>query len=158
MASRDCASNKIAGALIAVVVFAAAVTLLRVYVAGDHGAQGKTAAQVSLNDCAAVPVAVKLIEDGGRGRSMRPTMPNWSHRLLLRSMAAPWGMRWMSGRAMPAERSSLSIRMARSNRWNLRAKTSCSIRRRTDLTVPMSYGGSLPRSKTANEIRGVRDE
>lgn len=64
MASRDCASNKIAGALIAVVVFAAAVTLLRVYVAGDHGAQGKTAAQVSLNDCAAVPVAVKLIEDG----------------------------------------------------------------------------------------------
>ena len=64
MASRDCASNKIAGALIAVVVFAAA-TLLRVYVAGDHGAQGKTAAQVSLNDCAAVPVAVKLIEDGG---------------------------------------------------------------------------------------------
>lgn len=50
MASRDCASNKIAGALIAVVVFAAAVTLLRVYVAGDHGAQGKTAAQVSLND------------------------------------------------------------------------------------------------------------
>lgn len=64
MASRGCASNKIAGALIAVVVFAAAVTLIRVYVAGDHGAQGKTAAQVSLNDCAAVPVAVKLIEDG----------------------------------------------------------------------------------------------
>lgn len=64
MASRGCASNKIAGVLIAVVVFAAAVTLMRVYVTGDHGAQGKTAAQVSLNDCAAVPVAVKLIEDG----------------------------------------------------------------------------------------------
>lgn len=64
MASRGCASNKTAGALIAVVVFAAAVTLMRVYVAGDHGDQGKTAAQVSLNDCAAVPVAVKLIEDG----------------------------------------------------------------------------------------------
>lgn len=116
MASRDCASNKIAGALIAVVVFAAAVTLLRVYVAGDHGAQGKTAAQVSLNDCAAVPVAVKLIEDGEARTAMRPTMTNWSHRLLPRSMAAPWGVRWMSGRAMPAERSSLSIRMARSNR------------------------------------------
>lgn len=39
MASRGCASNKTAGALIAVVVFAAAVTLMRVYVAGDHGAQ-----------------------------------------------------------------------------------------------------------------------
>lgn len=64
MASRGCASNKTAGALIAVVIFAAAVTIMRVYVAGDHGAQGKTAAQVSLNDCAAVPVAVKLIEDG----------------------------------------------------------------------------------------------
>ena len=59
MASRGCASNKIAGALIAVVVFAAAVTLMRVYVAGDHGAQGKTAAQVSLNDCAAVPVEAR---------------------------------------------------------------------------------------------------
>lgn len=97
MASRGCASNKTAGALIAVVVFAAAVTLMRVYVADDHGAQGKTAAQVSLNDCAAVPVAVKLVEDGGRGRSMRPTMPSWSHLLLPRSTVAPWEMRWMSG-------------------------------------------------------------
>lgn len=64
MASRACASNKIAGALIAVVVLAAAVTLMRAYGAGAHGAQGKTAAQASLNDCAAVPVAAKLIEDG----------------------------------------------------------------------------------------------
>ena len=64
MASRGCSSNKIAGALIAVVVVAAAVTLMRVYGAGGHGAQGKTAAQASLNDCAAAPVAVKLIEDG----------------------------------------------------------------------------------------------
>lgn len=64
MASRGCASNKIAGALIAVVVVAAAVTLMRAYGAGAHGAQGKTAAQASLNDCAATPVAVKLIEDG----------------------------------------------------------------------------------------------
>ena len=61
MASRGCASNKIAGALIAVVVVAAAVTLMRAYGAGAHG---KTAAQASLNDCAAAPVAVKLIEDG----------------------------------------------------------------------------------------------
>ena len=44
MASRGCASNKIAGALIAVVVVAAAVTLMRAYGAGAHGAQGKTAA------------------------------------------------------------------------------------------------------------------
>ena len=64
MASRGCASNKIAGALIAVVVVAAAVTLMRAYGAGAHGAQGKTVAQASLNDCAAAPVAVKLIEDG----------------------------------------------------------------------------------------------
>ena len=64
MASCGCASNKIAGALIAVVVFAAAVTLVRVYGAGAHGAQGKTSAQASLNDHVAVPVAVKLIEDG----------------------------------------------------------------------------------------------
>ena len=64
MASRGCSSNKIAGALIAVVVVAAAVTLMRVYGAGGHGAQGKTAVQASLNDCAAAPVAVKLIEDG----------------------------------------------------------------------------------------------
>lgn len=64
MASRGCTSNKIAGALIAVVVVAAAVTLMRAYGAGTHGAQGKTAAQASLNDCAAAPVAVKLIEDG----------------------------------------------------------------------------------------------
>ena len=64
MVSRACASNKIAGALIAVVVFAAAVTLMRVYGADAHDAQGKTAAQASLNDRAAVPVAVKLIEDG----------------------------------------------------------------------------------------------
>ena len=64
MASRGCASNKIAVALIAVVVVAAAVTLMRAYGAGAHGAQGKTAAQASLNDCAAAPVAVKLIEDG----------------------------------------------------------------------------------------------
>ena len=64
MASRACASNKIAGALIAVVVIAAAVTIMRAYGAGAHGAQGKPAAQASLNDCAAVPVAVKLIEDG----------------------------------------------------------------------------------------------
>ena len=64
MVSRGCASNKIAAALIAVVVFAAAVTLMRVYGADAHGAQGKTAAQASPNDRAAVPVAVKLIEDG----------------------------------------------------------------------------------------------
>ena len=64
MASRGCASNKIAGALIAVVVVAAAVTLMRVYGADAHGAQGKTAVRASLKDCAAVPVAVKLIEDG----------------------------------------------------------------------------------------------
>lgn len=64
MASRTCASNKIAGALIAVVVIAAVVTIMRAYGAGAHGAQGKTAAQASLNDRAAVPVAVKLIEDG----------------------------------------------------------------------------------------------
>lgn len=64
MASRGCASNKIAGALIAVVVVAAAVTLMRAYGAGAHSAQGKTATQASLNDCAAAPVAVKLIEDG----------------------------------------------------------------------------------------------
>ena len=64
MASRGCASNKIAGALIAVVVVAAAVALMRAYGAGAHGAQGKTAAQASLNDCDAAPVAVKLIEDG----------------------------------------------------------------------------------------------
>lgn len=64
MASRGCASNKIAGALIAVAIFAAAVTLMRVYGADAHGAQGKTAAQASLNDRAVVPVAVKLIEDG----------------------------------------------------------------------------------------------
>lgn len=64
MASRGCASNKIAGALIAVVVVAAAVTLMRAYGAGTHGAQGKNAAQALLNDCAADPVAVKLIEDG----------------------------------------------------------------------------------------------
>lgn len=64
MASRGCASNKIAGALIAVVVVAAVVTLMRAYGAGTYGAQGKTAAQASLNDCAAAPVAVKLIEDG----------------------------------------------------------------------------------------------
>lgn len=64
MVSRGCASNKIAAALIAVVVFAAAVTLMRVYGADAHGAQGKTAVQASLKDCAAVPVTVKLIEDG----------------------------------------------------------------------------------------------
>ena len=64
MVSRGCASNKIAAALIAVVVFAAAVTLMRVYGADVHGAQGKTAVQASLKDCVAVPVAVKLIEDG----------------------------------------------------------------------------------------------
>lgn len=64
MASRGCASNKIAGALIAVVAIAAAVTIMRAYGAGTHGAQGKTAAQASLNDRAAVPVAVKLVEDG----------------------------------------------------------------------------------------------
>ena len=64
MASRGCTSNKIAGALITVVVLAAAVTLVRAYGAGAHGAQGKTAAQASLNDCAAAPVSVRLIEDG----------------------------------------------------------------------------------------------
>lgn len=116
MASRGCASNKIAGALIAVAVFAAAVTLMRVYVAGEHGAQGKTAAQVSLNDCAAVPVAVKLIEDGEARTAYETDDDELVASTLPRSMAAPWGMRWMSGRAMPAERSSLSIRMARSNR------------------------------------------
>lgn len=64
MASRGCSSNKIAGALIAVVVVAAAVTLVRAYGFGARAIQGQTAAQASLNDCAAVPVAAKLIEDG----------------------------------------------------------------------------------------------
>lgn len=64
MASRGCASNKIAVALIAVVVLAAAVTLARVYGPNAHDAQGKTAAQALLDDRGAVPVAVKLVEDG----------------------------------------------------------------------------------------------
>lgn len=64
MASRGCSSNKIAGALIAVVVLAAAVTLVRTYGFGARADQGKNAAQALLNDCAADPVAVKLIEDG----------------------------------------------------------------------------------------------
>ena len=64
MASRGCSSNKIAGALIAVVVLAAAVTLVRAYGFGACADQGKNAAQALLNDCAADPVAVKLIEDG----------------------------------------------------------------------------------------------
>lgn len=64
MASRGCSSNKIAGALIAVVVLAAAVTLVRSYGFGARADQGKNAAQALLNDCAADPVAVKLIEDG----------------------------------------------------------------------------------------------
>lgn len=64
MASRGCSSNKIAGALIAVVVLAAAVTLVQAYGFGARADQGKNAAQALLNDCAADPVAVKLIEDG----------------------------------------------------------------------------------------------
>lgn len=64
MASRGCSSNKTAGALIAVVVLAAAVTLVRAYGFGARADQGKNAAQALLNDCAADPVAVKLIEDG----------------------------------------------------------------------------------------------
>lgn len=64
MASRGCSSNKIAGALIAVVVLAAAVTLVRAYGFGARADQGKNAAQALLNDCAADPVAAKLIEDG----------------------------------------------------------------------------------------------
>lgn len=64
MASRGCSSNKIAGALIAVVVVAAAVTLVRAYGFGVRADQGKNAAQASLNDRAADPVAVKLIENG----------------------------------------------------------------------------------------------
>lgn len=64
MASRGCSSNKIAGALIAVVVLAAAVTRVRAYGFGARADQGKNAAQALLNDCAADPVAVKLIEDG----------------------------------------------------------------------------------------------
>lgn len=64
MASRGCSSNKIAGALIAVVVLAAAVTLVRAYGFGARADQGKNAAQALLNDCAADPVAVKFIEDG----------------------------------------------------------------------------------------------
>lgn len=64
MASRGCSSNKIAGALIAVVALAAAVTLVRAYGFGARADQGKNAAQALLNDCAADPVAVKLIEDG----------------------------------------------------------------------------------------------
>lgn len=64
MASRGCSSNKIVGALIAVVVLAAAVTLVRAYGFGARADQGKNAAQALLNDCAADPVAVKLIEDG----------------------------------------------------------------------------------------------
>ncbi len=62
MASRGCASRKIAAALIAVVVFAAAVTLMRVYVAGDHGAQGK--------DCRA-SVAQRLRCCSGGGQAYR---------------------------------------------------------------------------------------
>lgn len=64
MASRGCSSNKIAGALIAVVVLAAAVTLVRAYGFGARADQGKNAAQASLSDRAVAPVAVKLIEDG----------------------------------------------------------------------------------------------
>lgn len=64
MASRGCSSNKIAGALIAVVLLAAAVTLVRAYGFGARADQGKNAAQALLNDCVADPVAVKLIEDG----------------------------------------------------------------------------------------------
>lgn len=64
MASRGCSSNKIAGALIAVVVLAAAVTLVRAYGFSARADQGKNAAQALLNDCAADPVAVRLIEDG----------------------------------------------------------------------------------------------
>lgn len=64
MASRGCSSNKTAGALIAVVVLAAAVTLVRAYGFGARADQGKNAAQALLNDCAADPVAAKLIEDG----------------------------------------------------------------------------------------------
>lgn len=64
MASRGCSSNKTAGALIAVVVLAAAVMLVRAYGFGARADQGKNAAQALLNDCAADPVAVKLIEDG----------------------------------------------------------------------------------------------
>lgn len=64
MASRGCSSSKFAGALIAVVVLAAAVTLVRAYGFGARADQGKNAAQALLNDCAADPVAVKLIEDG----------------------------------------------------------------------------------------------
>lgn len=64
MASRGCTSNKIAGALIAVVVVAAVVTLVRAYGFGVRADQGKIAAQALLNDCAADPVAVKLIENG----------------------------------------------------------------------------------------------
>lgn len=64
MASRGCSSNRIAGAFIAVVVLAAAVTLVRAYGFGARADQGKNAAQALLNDCAADPVAVKLIEDG----------------------------------------------------------------------------------------------
>ena len=64
MASRGCTSNKIAGALIAVVVVAAAVTLVRAYGFGARAIQGQAAAQALLNDCAADPVAVKLIENG----------------------------------------------------------------------------------------------
>lgn len=63
MASRGCTSNKIAGALIAVVVVAAAVTLVRTYGFGARADQGKNAAQASLSDRAAAPVAVKLIEN-----------------------------------------------------------------------------------------------
>ena len=45
-------------------VLAAAVTLVRAYGFGARADQGKNAAQALLNDCAADPVAVKLIEDG----------------------------------------------------------------------------------------------
>ena len=92
MASRGCTSNKIAGALIAVVVVAAAVTLVRAYGFGARAIQGQTAAQALLNDCAADPVAVKLIENGEAR-----TVPSWSRRLLPRSTIAPWEVRWMSG-------------------------------------------------------------
>lgn len=158
MASRGCASNKIAGALIAVVVFAAAVTLMRVYVAGDHGAQGKTAAQVSLNDCAAVPVAVKLIEDG----EARTAYETDDAELVASTFAALDGCTVgdaVDERTSDAGRTLVFVYADGSEQSvELEGKTSCSIRRRIDLTVPMSYGGSLPQSKTANEIRDVRDE
>ena len=158
MASRGCASNKIAGALIAVVVVAAAVTLMRAYGAGAHGAQGKTAAQASLNDCAAAPVAVKLIEDG----EARTVYETDDAELVASTFAALDGC--IVGDEVDERMSDagctlvFAYRTARSDRWSSKARILCSTRRHIASTVPRNCGDSLPPSRTANEMRDVRDE